>query len=89
MTQPASRPATLAIADIQVGDRIRQDLGDLEGLQRSIARLGLLMPIAVTPDGRLLAGLRRLRACQGLGWQSVPVVVVEPVTAIEKEAPRA
>jgi len=89
VTQPASRPATLAIADIQVGDRIRQDLGDLEGLQRSIARLGLLMPIAVTPDGRLLAGLRRLRACQALGWTAIPVTVVVPTTAIEKEAPRA
>jgi ParB family chromosome partitioning protein len=89
VTQPASRPATLAIADIKVGDRIRRDLGDIGALGRNIARLGLLMPIAVTPDGRLLAGLRRLRACQGLGWRSIAVVVVEPVTAIEKEAPRA
>jgi ParB family chromosome partitioning protein len=89
VTQPASRPTTLAIADIQIGDRMRQDLGDIEALGRNIARLGLLMPIAVTPDGRLLAGLRRLRACQGLGWRTVPVVVVDPVTAIEKEAPRA
>lgn len=92
MTAPAPgrmpTQAILPITAIKVGDRLRQDLGDLDGLQRSIARLGLLQPVLVTPEGRLLAGLRRVRACQALGWIEIPVTVVAPVTA-RKEAPHA
>lgn len=39
---------------------------------RSIDALGLMHPIVVTPDNRLVAGERRLRACQSLGWNTVP-----------------
>ena len=50
------------------GHRFRKDFGDLIGLAASMRELGLLQPIVVTTDGRLLCGERRLRAAKLLGW---------------------
>jgi ParB family chromosome partitioning protein len=69
--------ATLPIDQIRVGKRIRRDMGDIAGLAQSIADLGLLTPILVTPDNKLLAGERRLRACKLLGWKTISVTVVK------------
>ena len=68
---------TRPIDSIIVGERFRKDMGDVDTLASSIAALGLLQPIAISPDGRLLAGERRLRACRQLGWTTVPVSIVE------------
>jgi ParB family chromosome partitioning protein len=52
----------------------------LEELKASIRQAGLLQPIVVrpSPDGhsgyQLIAGERRLRACQALGWERIPAV---------------
>ena len=56
----------LLVAEIIVGTRHRRDMGDLASLSRSIADVGLLHPIVVTPDSRLIAGERRLRACTSM-----------------------
>jgi N6-adenosine-specific RNA methylase IME4 len=68
--------ATLPLAAIRVGVRHRRELGDVDSLARSIAEVGLLHPVVVTPDGTLIAGGRRLAAVQKLGWREVPVRVV-------------
>ena len=67
---------TLPLGNIRVGKRHRRDMGDIEGLAASIADIGLLHPITVDEDGRLLAGARRLAACKQLGWKEIPVNVV-------------
>ena len=67
----------MPIADIKVGQRHRRDMGDIDGLARSIDELGLLHPVVVTPDGTLIAGERRLRAFQLLERDSIPVTVVD------------
>lgn len=64
--------------------RGRRPIGDITDLARSIARVGLLHPIVVTPDLRLVAGLHRLRACQGLGWKTISATVLS-VRALEVE----
>lgn len=52
----------------------------LEELKSSIRQAGLLQPVVVrpAPDGgagfELIAGERRLRACQALGWERIPAV---------------
>lgn len=55
------------------------DENQLRELSDSIAASGLLQPVVVRPrpDGRyeLIAGERRYRAVQRLGWQKVPAVV--------------
>jgi len=54
---------TRAVADIVVGD-----LGDLQSLAASIAENGLLHPVVLTSDNKLIAGAPRLEACKALGW---------------------
>lgn len=59
----------------------RQDVDPaaLEELKASIQKAGLLQPVLVRPAPRgggyeLIAGERRLRACQALGWEHIPAV---------------
>ena len=66
----------MSVAEITVPVRFRLDLGDLSELQASISELGLLCPVAVDRQGRLIHGHRRLEACRRLGWTEVPVVVL-------------
>src|SRR5262245_2300661 len=63
----------IPLREIRVfGKRHRKDMGDIAALAASIAEVGLLQPIAVTFDGYLIAGERRLRAVQLLGWKTIP-----------------
>lgn len=73
------------VDSIRVGERHRKDLGDIEGLARSINEIGLLHPVVVRPDGTLIAGERRLAACRLLGWQEVPVTVIDLENVIKGE----
>ena len=70
---------------IQVGRRFRKALGDLRALAESVEAVGLLHPVVVTPQGRLVAGRRRLEAVKLLGWRTVPVHVVDLESVIEGE----
>jgi ParB/RepB/Spo0J family partition protein len=70
----------MPIAQILIGDRVRQDMGDLDELAATMADpdVGLLEPIGLRPDGRTLAfGERRLRAAQMLGWAEIPVIIID------------
>ena len=71
----------LPLTDISEGDRVRTDLGNIKELADSIASVGLLHPIVITPKRRLVAGGRRLSAVRSLGWVEVPVRVVDITTA--------
>ena len=69
---------TIATAAVIVGDRYRRDPGDLAAMADSIREVGLLHPIVVTSDDRLVCGERRLRACRDLlGWEEIPARVVD------------
>jgi N6-adenosine-specific RNA methylase IME4/ParB-like chromosome segregation protein Spo0J len=74
------------IDQIQIGFRYRKDLGDLRSLAESIGEVGLLHPVVVTMEGRLIAGQRRLEACRSLGWNEIPVTVVDLLQATRGEA---
>src|ERR1017187_7684887 len=76
----------MGIDQIEVGFRYRKDLGDLRTLAESIEEVDLLHPVVVTPEGRLIAGQRRLAACRALGWEEVPVTVVDLYQAARGEA---
>ena len=67
---------TWRISAIVVDQRHRRDPGDIAALAASIDELGLLHPVVVTPDGRLIAGARRLAAAQLLGWTEIPTRVI-------------
>jgi N6-adenosine-specific RNA methylase IME4/ParB-like chromosome segregation protein Spo0J len=65
------------IDSIIIGERHRRDLGDIAGLAASMDELGLLQPIPILADGRLVGGARRLEAAKALGWTEIPVHVVD------------
>ncbi len=67
---------TRPISSIKVGGRIRKDLGDLDKLVASIeANGGLLQPILINSDGKLIAGFRRYCACKKAGREMIEVNV--------------
>jgi len=62
---------------IWVPERVRKDIGDLQALADSITRVGLLQPIVISPEYRLICGGRRYRACEMLKWDTIPAVIVD------------
>jgi ParB family transcriptional regulator, chromosome partitioning protein len=68
-------PERIDIESITIGARFRKDQGDLDGLAANMRQIGLLEPIVVTPDRRLLCGERRLRAAKMLGWKEIDVTI--------------
>jgi ParB family chromosome partitioning protein len=77
--------STMPIALIKVGRRHRKHIGDTRPLAKSIAEIGLLHPVVVTGDGRLIAGERRLQAVKSLGWKAVPVTILDLAQIIRGE----
>lgn len=63
---------TRPIDQIEIGERCRRDLGDIDALAKTIDELGLLQPIVITPDNLLIAGARRIAAGRKLGWDGNP-----------------
>ncbi len=71
-------PATqMPIASILVFPNGDGQATNLDGLVASIQKRGVLQPLVVAPDGRLLAGRRRLEAARRVGLTTVPVRVCE------------
>lgn len=52
-----------------------RELGDLSGLIQSIETVGLLHPIVLTPDHRLVTGYHRIEAFKVMGKTTIPFVV--------------
>jgi len=83
----------LDIIDINLidpGERAREDLGDINGLSRSIKEKGLIQPIAVHAEGdgfQLLAGGRRLAACKLAKIATIPVRIYDkPMSELERKS---
>lgn len=70
-----------AIDQIRRGAQYRRDPDeDLDELCGSLERVGILNPPAITEDGVLITGNRRLAAMERLGWRVTPVWVVPDVS---------
>lgn len=77
---------TLRPADVIIGERQRSELGDLSELVQSIRTVGLLHPIVVDGEHRLIAGGRRLAAWQRVHEdQPIPAHVVEVDDPVQAE----
>jgi ParB family chromosome partitioning protein len=71
---------TRKIDEIKVGERkrgLRED--KVQELVESIRDLGLLQPIGIDNSNNLVYGYHRLEACKRLGWEEIPVVVLDGV----------
>lgn len=74
----------LQISKINIENRRREDFGDIEALAESISKYGLFHPIIVDDENNLIAGERRLRACQILEWFDIPVKAYKDLTDEER-----
>ena len=75
--KPVNAAAVMPISKIVIGKRFRRDMGDIAGLAASISDIGLLQPVVIGSDRKLIAGERRIRAYQLLKRDSIPVYVVD------------
>ena len=66
----------VSIDTIQIVDR-KRSLLDIDSLAQSIKQIGLLNPITIQPDGRLIAGYHRFEACKSLGWTEIDATVCD------------
>ena len=73
----------IKIKDVKIGVRLRENDGDMKGLAESIERYGLFHPIVIDQDNNLVAGCRRLLACERLGWSEIEAKRLDSLT--EKE----
>jgi ParB family chromosome partitioning protein len=79
-----SNSKPIAIHDIVVGDRYRKNLGDLGPLKQSISELGLLHPVVIDGERRLLVGGRRLEACKQLEMLTIPAVTAASLSELRQ-----
>lgn len=70
---PIPQHDDLDISDIEIGERYRKEIGDVTLLAESIKANGLFNPVTISNDNKLVAGERRIRAFQHLGWSRIPV----------------
>ncbi|MCK4835145.1 MAG: ParB N-terminal domain-containing protein, partial [Candidatus Aminicenantes bacterium] len=64
------------IKDVCVKSRIREELGDIDALAKSISEFGLISPVLINKNMVLISGLRRLEACKKLGHSNIQALVV-------------
>ncbi len=72
-------------SDIKVGDRARQDMGDIGGLAESIESIGLLHPIVVDEDYNIIVGARRLEAVKSLGCETIDAIVACNLAELDRQ----
>ena len=77
--------ATLPLESIKIGNRFRQDHGDIEALAASIKEIGLLQPIVVDRQHYLICGHRRLLAHQSLGLETIQARVIQVQSLLQAE----
>ena len=84
--------ALTPISNILIGNRFRENLGDIDGLVQSIHDHGLIQPLAVCYNDesddreyKLLAGGRRFTACESVDKDLIIPVRIYPSTLTELE----
>ena len=68
---------SIAISEIKIKERFRKDIDDRKSLTNDIAKQGLLQPILISTDKILVAGFRRLKSCEELGWKNIPYTMID------------
>ncbi len=72
-----SKAPVRKLTEIQLkSDYLRTDT-DVSALKKSVESVGLIHPVTINVAGELLAGARRYQAVSELGWDEIPVTVVE------------
>lgn len=74
----------LSAEDIKIEDRYREEMGDVESLAEDIKKHGLLQPVTVNSEYKLLAGGRRYAACVEAGLTAIPAIIRESQGEVEE-----
>lgn len=92
MDKPITKMKTqieVEIKDIQIKDRWREDMGDIESLALSMHVNGLLYPVIVSMGAGdsyiLVQGERRIHAASSLGWTKIDCILLEELTASRRK----
>lgn len=67
----------IPIEKVIIQDRVREEYGDMETLKSSIRKYGLLNPIIIDGEYRLIAGGRRLKAVRDLGFSTIEASILD------------
>ncbi|MGC6177499.1 ParB N-terminal domain-containing protein [Lacrimispora sp. 38-1] len=73
----------LKINDVKIGQRVRDEYGDMESLTNSIRDYGLLHPIVIDANYNLIAGCRRLLACERIGMKEIEAKMLGEISERE------
>ena len=65
------------LSDIKLNSEYLRVDTDVSALKKSVESVGLIHPVTVNREGELLAGARRFQAVKELGWDELPVLVVD------------
>ena len=65
------------VAEIKLNSEYLRTDTDVTSLKKSVENVGLIHPVTINKDDELLAGARRLQAVRELGWEEIPVQVVD------------
>lgn len=74
---------SVPISTITIGNRQRKTFKGVDSLADSIKRIGLLHPIIITRDNKLVAGECRIKAFIELGYTEIPVQYYENLSEEE------
>ena len=69
--------STRRLSDVQLNSEYLRTDTDVDSLKKSIESVGLIHPLTVNAENELLAGARRFQAVRELGWDEVPVQVID------------
>ena len=76
--QEEGQKQAIKIADIKIGSRLRKKLTNIDSSAASIAKVGLLHPPVIDENNnKSIAGFRRIKACEKLGWTEIPVTRIK------------
>lgn len=75
----------MKISDINIGERVRSDYGDISALANSIQRYGLLHPVVIDDKNNLVAGERRLKAHVKLGKKEIEVRKFSELSDVDRK----
>lgn len=71
--------ANIRIDEIDYSGRSRKQMGDINALAASIEAVGLLHPVVITSDKKLIVGRRRIEAFKKLGREEIPANVAKNI----------
>lgn len=77
MSISVGKVAMIPLSSISIGERVREEMGDLDGLETNMKQSGLITPLAVKQNKdntyTLLAGERRFTVLKRNNIESIPV----------------